>query len=255
VKDYASIINAVKPQKQTALYKVLGALYSLGAFITPVTTDEVTRTILLQFGQKGMLANLSANLTRLKKYVRRENLECPYRLSLSREQFQDRGTGRHESRRDVAETTELPPARDSDAIADLDSDDDSDGINPVAQKWLRRNGISTKGLETIFSIAGDEIDLISESVPGGNKKSRMKSVALLANAAAYLASGAARITDEKLREALRHYDAYDPTNFASYLKDLAAEVTGTKENGYTLTPRGLAGAATLLKEITKKTGK
>jgi hypothetical protein len=177
------------------------------------------------------------------------------RLSLSREQFQDRGTGRHESRRDVAETTELPPARDSDAIADLDSDDDSDGINPVAQKWLRRNGISTKGLETIFSIAGDEIDLISESVPGGNKKSRMKSVALLANAAAYLASGAARITDEKLREALRHYDAYDPTNFASYLKDLAAEVTGTKENGYTLTPRGLAGAATLLKEITKKTGK
>jgi hypothetical protein len=80
----------------------------------------------------------------------------------------------------------------------------------------------------------------------------MKSVALLANAAAYLASGAARITDEKLREALRHYDAYDPANFASYLKDLAAEVTGTKENGYTLTPRGLAGAATLLKEITKK---
>lgn len=83
----------------------------------------------------------------------------------------------------------------------------------------------------------------------------MKSVALLANAASYLASGAARITDEKLREALRHYDAYDPTNFARYLKDLAAEMTGAKENGYTLTPRGLAGAATLLKEITKKSEK
>ena len=177
------------------------------------------------------------------------------RLSLSPEQFRGRGTGRQEPRQDVAELTELPPARDSDAIADLDSDDDSDGINPVAQKWLRRNGISTKSLETIFSIAGDEIDLISESVPGGSKKSRMKSVALLANAAAYLASGAARISDEKLREALRHYDAYDPTNFASYLKDLAAEVTGTKENGYTLTPRGLAGAATLLKEIIKKSDK
>jgi hypothetical protein len=177
------------------------------------------------------------------------------RLSLSPEQFQDQGTSRHESRRDAAEATELSPARNSDAIADLDSDDDSDGINPVAQKWLRRNGIPTKSLETIFSIAGDEIDLISESVPGGSKKSRMKSVALLANAAAYLASGAARITDDKLREALRHYDAYDPPNFARDLKDLAAEVTGTKENGYTLTPRGLAGAATLLKEITKKTGK
>lgn len=177
------------------------------------------------------------------------------RLSLSPEQFRGREASRQEPRQDAAELTEIPPARDSDAIADLDTDDDSDGINPVAQKWLRRNGISTKSLETIFSIAGDEIDLISESVPGGSKKSRMKSVALLANAAAYLASGAARITDEKLREALRHYDAYDPTNFASYLKDLAAEVTGTKENGYTLTPRGLAGAAKLLKEITKKSDK
>ena len=50
VRDFASIVNAVKPQKQTALYKVLGALYSLGALDTPVTTDEITRTILLQFG-------------------------------------------------------------------------------------------------------------------------------------------------------------------------------------------------------------
>jgi len=177
------------------------------------------------------------------------------RLSLSPEQFRDWGTSRHEPRQDVAEATQIPPARDSDAIADLDSGDDSDGISPVAQKWLRRNGLSTKSLETIFSIGGDEIDLISESVPGGSKKSRMKSVALLANAAAYLASGAARITDEKFREALRHYDAYDPGNFATYLKDLGAELTGTKENGYALTPRGLAGAATLLKEITKKSDK
>jgi hypothetical protein len=177
------------------------------------------------------------------------------RLSLSTEQFGERVATRHERRQDMAESTEISPARDSDAIADLDSGDDSDGINPVAQKWLRRNGLSAKGLEAIFSIGGDEIDLISESVPGESKKSRMKSVTLLTSAAAYLASGAARVTDEKLREALRHYDAYDGTNFASYLKGLGPEVSGTRENGYTLTPRGLASAAALLKEISKKSAK
>lgn len=179
------------------------------------------------------------------------------RLSLSPEQFRDRRTNHHDQGQDVSDSTEMQPSRDSDAIADLDSGDDSDGISPVAQKWLRRNGISTQSLETIFSIGGDEIDLIteSESVPGESKKSRMKNVALLVGAAAYLASGAARITDKKLREALRHYDAYDGPNFATYLKDLSADVTGTKENGYSLTPRGLAGSATLLKEMTKKSDK
>lgn len=177
------------------------------------------------------------------------------RLSLSPTSFGESVASRHERRQDVADVPEIPPSRDSDAIADLDSGDDSDGISPVAQKWLRRNGLSAKGLEVIFSIGGDEIDLVSESVPGESKKSRMKSVVLLASAAAYLGNGAARVTDEKLREALRHYDAYDGPNFATYLKGLAAEVSGTRENGYTLTPRGLASAATLLKEISKKSGK
>src|SRR5579863_8608365 len=56
------------------------------------------------------------------------------RLSLSPEQFRDRATSRQEPRQDVAEVTQIPPARDSDAIAELDSGDDSNGINPVAQK-------------------------------------------------------------------------------------------------------------------------
>lgn len=82
MQDYASIINAVKPQKQSALYKVLGALYCLGAVDTAVTTDDVTRMILLQFGKKGVPANLSTNLTRLKKYVRRESLGRPIKWRL-----------------------------------------------------------------------------------------------------------------------------------------------------------------------------
>src|SRR5688572_3382203 len=50
------------------------------------------------------------------------------RLSLSTEQFRDRISSPYERRQDVADPTEIPPARDSDAIADLDSGDDSDGI-------------------------------------------------------------------------------------------------------------------------------
>jgi hypothetical protein len=82
MQDYASLVNAVKPQKQTALYKVLGALYCLGGVDAPVTTDEVTRAILLQFGKKGIPANLSTKLTQLKKYVRRESLRRPIQWRL-----------------------------------------------------------------------------------------------------------------------------------------------------------------------------
>lgn len=172
------------------------------------------------------------------------------RLNLAVDLPEKRRT-REDFREDIPDRSEAPPARDSEAIADMNTGGDSDGINPVAQKWLRRNGIQTANIESIFSLTGDEIDLISESVPGDSKRARVRSVVLLTSAAAYLASGAARVSDEKLREILRHYDAYDRPNFATHLKDLAAEVSGTKEHGYSLTPRGLAAAAQLLKQMAK----
>jgi hypothetical protein len=142
------------------------------------------------------------------------------------------------------EESELVPALPSERPAD-----EVEGISAVAVKWMKRSGLDAKGLQTLFSLGIDEIDLVAQSVPGGNKKERMRSVVLLKGIAAYLGTGVARISYEHLKEACLHYKAYDAANFAAYLRSFAAEVGGTKEAGFTLTARGLAAATDLVKEI------
>ena len=127
------------------------------------------------------------------------------------------------------------------------SSDEFDGISPVAQKWMRRNGIQSRDLAAIFSLGSDEIDLVAKSVPGKSATARMRSVFLLKGIAAYLGGGAARFTHEQVKETCLHYKAYDRPNFAARIKKFFSDVTGSKESGYTLTARGLADAAELLK--------
>jgi hypothetical protein len=125
-----------------------------------------------------------------------------------------------------------------------------EGISPVAKRWITRNGLEPKKLSTIFSMGGDDVDLIANTVPGKGKKNRMRSVFLLKGVAAYLGTGAARFTHEQMKEACLHYDAFDVGNFAVHFKSLSSEVMGSKETGYTLTPRGLANATEMVKTIT-----
>jgi hypothetical protein len=124
-----------------------------------------------------------------------------------------------------------------------------DGINAVALRWVRRSGLSAENLQSLFSLGIDEIDLVAKAVPGSKKKERMRSVLLLKGIAAYLGTGAARVTYEQLKEACLHYDAYDASNFASYLRSFSGDVGGTKEAGFTLTARGLTAGTNLLKEM------
>lgn len=125
-----------------------------------------------------------------------------------------------------------------------------DGISSVARRWITRNGIEPERLTTLFSLGGDEVDLIAKTVPGKNKKERMHSVFLLKGVAAYLGTGAARFTHEEMKEACLHYDAFDAANFAVYFRSLAGEVTGSKNGGYALTPRGIANATEMVKSMT-----
>jgi hypothetical protein len=140
--------------------------------------------------------------------------------------------------------------------AKQNSNDDLEGISPVAKKWMARNGLQVAALSKVFSVSTDEIDLIAKTVPGNGKKDRMRSVFLLKGIAAYLGSGAARFSHAQIKEACLHYDAFDSANFAAYFKSLSSEVSGSKDTEYALTPRGLAGATEMVKEISKldKTG-
>jgi hypothetical protein len=132
---------------------------------------------------------------------------------------------------------------------EFEEDDELAGISSGARKWIKRNGFETNQLSKIFSIGADEIDLVAKSVPGPNKKERMKNVFLLQGIAAYLGSGTARFTHSQAKEACSHYDAYDSANFAAYFKSLSGEVGGSKEQGYSLNLRGLTAGTELIKSM------
>lgn len=152
-----------------------------------------------------------------------------------------------ESRADMQRGSE----RTTELLSDEIDSDSSDEISPVALKWLKRNGLSTDKLAKLYSLGSEEIDLVSETVPGKSKRERMYNVILLTGMAAYLGSGAARVSDKEVRETCLHYDAFDSANFATHLKKFASEISGTKQSGYTLNPRGLTAATKLVKEMTQ----
>jgi len=148
-----------------------------------------------------------------------------------------------------------PIPKESVRADDIDSQPELEGVSPIARKWMARNGLDAKQLAKIFSLGSDEIDLISKTVPGDSKKAKVRSVVLLKGVAAYLGGGAARFSHQQIKEACLHYDAYDATNFATQLKAISSEVSGSKDTGYSLTPRGLAAATEVLKSLTATTNK
>lgn len=129
-----------------------------------------------------------------------------------------------------------------------EAQDELEGVSPPGKKWMTRSGFRATALSKVFSLS-DEIDLIAETVPGESNRQRVRSVFLLKGMAAYLASGAARFSHEQIKEACLHYDAYDATNFSTYVKSISSEVSGTKDTGYTLTPRGINSATEMVKKM------
>ena len=70
-RDMAALITAVKPRARTDQYKVLSAMYCLGADGTPVTVREIKDLLRLHFGTK-IPGNPSDRLRKLVGYVRVE---------------------------------------------------------------------------------------------------------------------------------------------------------------------------------------
>ena len=142
---------------------------------------------------------------------------------------------------------------DDDAGSQGDGDPNGDsleGINAVAQKWMRRNSLSAEQLSHLFSLGVDDIDLVAPKVPGDSLRQRFKSVLLLQGVASLLSSGAARVDHKKLKEAANHYNADVGTNFAKAMHAVAALVKGNAAAGYTLTTRGLNEAVDIIKKMT-----
>jgi hypothetical protein len=161
---------------------------------------------------------------------------------------QESGDTKHPVRSEVAEAYPAPERPQAEPAG---PEEGLEGISPVAKKWMVRSGLDAKALSSVFSLGGDEIDLIAKTVPGTSIRDRLHSVLLLKGIAAYLGSGVARFTHQQLKEASLHYKAYDAPNFAAALKSFSADASGDKSTGYTLTPRGLASATDMVKALLK----
>jgi hypothetical protein len=133
---------------------------------------------------------------------------------------------------------------------DEEESDGLEGVNVVAQKWIKRSGLAESQVSALFSLGVDEIDLVARSVPGKTKIERLKNVLLLKGVAAYLSSGTPRVDWAKLKEAAGHYDADAGKNVTTYMKSFGAEASGSVASGYTLTSRGLTEAKELIKQMT-----
>jgi len=157
-----------------------------------------------------------------------------------------------ESQKSTPEPAQLEVTVPEDAAHPTERDDDDEsleGISSVAKKWMRRSSLSPTALSKLFSLGIDDIDLVAKAVPGESKKERMHSIFLLEGIAAYLGTGVARFTHEKVKEACLHYDAFDNANFAKHYRDFSTEVSGSKDSGYTLTARGISAATDLIQQM------
>lgn len=160
-----------------------------------------------------------------------------------------------------SQQTEIPPDRSekerleaddirADKTAEKEDAEDLEGVSPIAKKWMRRNGFNESQLSALFSLGVDEIDLVAKSVPGKNKKEKFHNVLLLQGVASYLGTGVAKIDHKSLKQATAHYGADPGGNLSSYMKDFAADVSGSYATGLTLTTRGLASATEIIKDMT-----
>jgi hypothetical protein len=62
VIELSAILSAVKPRERTDQYKILAAMYSLGAYTSPVTARQVREALVRQLGKRNAPQNVSSSL-------------------------------------------------------------------------------------------------------------------------------------------------------------------------------------------------
>lgn len=92
------------------------------------------------------------------------------------------------------------------------------GISDAVKPFLTANAITTEILEKVFHPTGPGAQLLTSSIPGNGKASKLVSLSLLLCVRQALESGNFTCTLKELRELAVHYDCYDSTNFSKILK-------------------------------------
>ncbi|MGZ3656519.1 MAG: hypothetical protein ACXWR1_18695 [Bdellovibrionota bacterium] len=154
----------------------------------------------------------------------------------------------YEAKENTIESTDEDGAIEEQA-ADHEDAEDEFGLSAQGARWLKRNNIEASSASAIFSLGADEIEVVSNSIPGTSSAGKLRESFLLQGVTALLATGSPRFKHEDAKELCEHYGAWDPTNATKYIKRISSLVSGSRSTGYQLTAKGLLDAANLIKQM------
>lgn len=118
--------------------------------------------------------------------------------------------------------------------------------------WMKQNNVSEDILSEVFHISDNTVDIIADSIPGKDIKSKTLNCYILMGISKFLLSGDTSFDDKSARILCENSGCYDLTNHAKYLKDKGNKITGSKTSSWKLTSPGLKCGADLIKQITSK---
>jgi hypothetical protein len=119
--------------------------------------------------------------------------------------------------------------------------------NPKVSQWFKQNSITQDELDEVFHFTNDSVVVLASEMPGTTDSARVMNAYLLIGTAEFLKTGTPSFTDAAARELCVAVGCYDRTNHAKRVK--GKELTGSKEQGWTLTGPGLKKAGALVKAI------
>jgi hypothetical protein len=119
-----------------------------------------------------------------------------------------------------------------------------------ARTWIKQNQLTIEQLQQVFHVDGDNAEVIASTVPGKTDKVKTINAYILQGAARLLVSGETGFDDKSARALCKTLGCYARTNHATYMQAKGNKLTGSKDQGWSLTAPGLTHGATLVKEMT-----
>jgi len=125
---------------------------------------------------------------------------------------------------------------------------ESTGSYPIqVERWMSQNSISREHLEQVFDINDGQVDIIVGAVIGETKKQQTINCYLLVGLKEFFRSGSAKFADADAIELCQRMGCYDRSNHATHRKSFGNQISGSREDGYTLPAPGLKAAAELVR--------
>jgi len=130
--------------------------------------------------------------------------------------------------------------------------DASNGLNQRAKNWIKQNNLTPDAVNEVFHLVDGHAEIIASDVPGTGSKGKTLNVYVLTGIARFLETGTPAFDDKSARENCANLGCFNQANHAAYLSSKGNEISGSKDNGWTLTAPGLKHGASLISEIAGK---